>query len=46
MWLSRRARENVVPAWKVAAPWVATAALVLAAGMFFVRALRRGRAQG
>jgi hypothetical protein len=46
MWLSRRARENVVPAWKVAAPWVATAALVLAAGLFFVRALRRGRDPG
>jgi mono/diheme cytochrome c family protein len=44
LWLSRRARENVVPPWKAAAPWAATAVVVLAAGLLLVRARRRGEA--
>jgi mono/diheme cytochrome c family protein len=42
-WLSRRAQENRTPAWKAALPWAAAGALLLAAGLLWVRA-RRGRA--
>jgi hypothetical protein len=41
LWLSRRARENVVPPWRAAAPWVATAVVALASFGLFVRMARR-----
>jgi hypothetical protein len=42
LWLSRRARQNIVSPWKAAAPWLAAAATSLAAGLLFLRL--RGRA--
>jgi len=39
--LSQMAHENVVPPWKVAAPYAALAATVALAGAFFVRSRRR-----
>ncbi len=40
-WLSRRARENEVPAWRMLAPWVGAAGLAMAALLLFRRS-RRG----
>ena len=42
-WLSRRALENRTPPWKVALPWAAAAAGLLAAVAVALRARRPGR---
>jgi mono/diheme cytochrome c family protein len=41
-WLAWRALENRTPAWKVALPWAAVGAVLLAAGGFVLRSRRRG----
>jgi mono/diheme cytochrome c family protein len=42
-WLARRAAENRTPAWKVALPWAAAGAVLLAAGLLAVRSRRPAR---
>jgi mono/diheme cytochrome c family protein len=41
-WLAHRAEQNRTPPWKVALPWVAAGAGLLAALWFLLRARRRG----
>jgi hypothetical protein len=45
-WLSRRSLENRTPVWKLALPWLAVAAGLLAAGGFVLRSRRRGPRAG
>jgi len=45
-WLAWRALENRTPPWKVALPWVATVAGLLAVGGFLLRSRRRAPRAG